>query len=247
MKLLYLIPGRMGNSKLGEEEMQRRCAILNQYAFPGTMVDVWDACDGPASIESLTEEYEAIPGTIRRAVEAEKAGYDGIILGCFADLGIDAIREMVNIPVAGPFETALGAALTTGYRFSIVTATSAMVSMLEEECSAKGIRDRRLASVRAVDVNILDFNEQAEQLKEKVLEQGKRCIQEDQADTLILGCISLAFAGVDRLLEEKLGVPCINPILTALKYCEGCVSMKLTHSKKAFPLPLKLQQEKENL
>lgn len=242
MKLLYLIPGVMGDSKLGEEEMQRRCAILNQFAFPGTEVDVWDAHSGPQSIESLTEEYESIPGTVRRAVEAEKAGYDGIILGCFADPGIDAIREMVQIPVAGPFETALGAALTTGYRFSIVTATSAMVPMLEEECSSKGIRDRRLASVRAVDMNILDFNDQAAQLQAKVLEQGRQCVEQDRADTLILGCISLAFAGVDRMLEEQLGVPCINPILTALKACEGWVSMKLHHSKKAFPAPLKLRQ-----
>mgnify|MGYP001117571384 CR=1 FL=1 len=73
MNLLYLIPGVMGDSKLGEEEMQRRCAILNQFAFPGTEVDVWDAHSGPQSIESLTEEYESIPGTVRRAVEAELA------------------------------------------------------------------------------------------------------------------------------------------------------------------------------
>lgn len=242
MKLLYLIPGQMGNSKLGKEEMDRRCSILNEHVFPGTTVDVWDAQTGPSSIESLTEEYESIPSTIQKAVEAEKKGYDGIILGCFADPGIDAIREMVSIPVTGPFEASLGAALTTGYRFSIITATSAMIPMLEEECCAKGIRERRLASVRAIDMNILDFQEQPDLLQNRVLEQARLCVEQDHADTLILGCISLAFAGVDRLLEQELKVPCVNPIFMALKNCEGYVSIGLHHSKRAFPLPLKLRE-----
>ena len=243
MKLLYLIPGVMGNSKLGKEEMERRCAILNQYAFPGTTVDVWDAEEGPASIESLTEEFEAIPGAVRQAVKAEQEGYDGILLGCYADPGIQAMREMLTIPVVGPFETSVAAALTTGYRFSIVTATGAMISMLEEEVSAKGILDRRLASVRAVDMNILDFGDEQEELYRRLLEQGRLCVEQDRADTLILGCISLAFAGADKMLEKELGVPCVNPILTALKTCEGYVATGLTHSKKAFQLPLKMRNQ----
>lgn len=239
IKLLYLVPGEMQ-----QEELFRRRDILRECVFEGTQLDAWDCPGGPPSIESLTEEYQSIPSTIERAVAAEKAGYDGILLGCYADPGIDALREMLTIPVAGPFESSVGAALTMGYRFSIVTATPEMVPMLEEMVRSKGVASHRLSSVRAIDMDILSFGQQPELLLQRVSEESKRCLTHDRADCVILGCISLAFSGADREISHQLGVPCINPITTALKMAESFVSMGLSHSKKAFPLPHKLRSQK---
>lgn len=237
MKLLYLVPGEMP-----QQELCRRRDILREFLFPGTQLDAWDCPGGPPSIESITEEYQSIPGTIARAVEAEQAGYDGILLGCYADPGIDALREMLTIPVAGPFESSAATALTLGHKFSIVTATPAMVPVLEAEVRMKGISAHRLASVRAIDLDILALGDDPELLLRRVLEQSRRCIEEDRADCIILGCVSLAFSGTDKLIAQELGVPCINPILTALKMAESQVSMGIAHSKKAFPLPHKLRR-----
>lgn len=242
MKLLYLIPGRMRDSALGAAEMERRRAILQSRAFPGTTVDVADTQNGPASIESICEEYESIPGTVERAVRAQEEGYDGIILGCYADPGIDALREMLTIPVAGPFESSCFTALTLGHRFSIVTVTPDMCPVLEDEFEQKGGAGRRLASVRAIDVDVLEIGNNPEMLREKTFAAVERCIREDGADTVALGCISLAFAGMDREIEERFGIPCVNPILTALKQCEGMVHTGLSHSKRAYALPRKLRK-----
>jgi allantoin racemase len=241
MKLLYLIPGAMHLSPLGEAELLRRRDILQAHAFPGTTVDVADTDDGPASIESLYEEYAAIPPMIARAIRAQDEGYDGIILGCYADPGIDALREMLTIPVAGPFESSCAAAITLGHRCTILTVTPDMCPVLEEEFEAKGFRARKLASVRALDFDILALGENRDRLMERLCEEARLAIESDRADTLILGCISLAFAGVDKQLEEKFGVPCVNPILTALKQCEATVSINLRHSKRAYALPRKLR------
>lgn len=237
MRLLYLVPGAMA-----PEELERRRAILCRRAFPGTTVDAAMTENGPVSIESLCEEYASIPPTVERAVRAEEEGYDGIILGCYADPGIDALREMLSIPIAGPFESSCAAALTMGYRTAILTVTPEMCPMLAEEFSAKGFAPRRLAGVRALDMDILELSAQPEQLRARVFAAAERAIRDDGADTLILGCITLAFSGMDTLLEERFGVPCLNPILTALKQCEGFVSMGLRHSKKAFATPRKLRR-----
>jgi len=241
MKLLYLVPGEMP-----QQELFRRRDILRGFAFPGTRLDAWDCPGGPPSIESITEEYQSIPGTIARAVQAQQAGYDGILLGCYADPGIDALREMLTIPVAGPFESSAATALTLGHRFSIVTATPEMAPVLAEEVRAKGIAAHRLASVRAIDLDILAFGGQPCLLQSRVLAVSRDCIGQDGADCIILGCISLAFSGVDRLVAQEVGVPCINPILTALKMAEGQVATGITHSKKAYPLPHKLRKRGEN-
>ena len=60
--------------------------------------------EGPASIESMYEEYLSIPATARRAVELEQEGWEALILGCYGDPGLDALRELVSIPVVGPGE-----------------------------------------------------------------------------------------------------------------------------------------------
>lgn len=243
MKLLYLIPGTMHETAEGCAEMERRRASLQAHAFCGTTVDVSDTENGPSSIESVFKEYVSIPATVERAVQAQKEGYDGIILGCYADPGIDALREMLEIPIAGPLESSCFAALTLGHRFSILTVTPEMCPVLEDEFAAKGGAPRRLASVRAIDLDVLDLLQNPKLLQERLLKAAEQAIQNDGADTLILGCITLAFSGMDRLLEETFGVPCINPILTALKQCEGNVSIGLGHSKKAFPTPRKLRRE----
>ena len=243
MNLLYLIPGRMHTSPLGAQEMERRRSILQSRAFPGTTVDVADTETGPESIESIWEEYASIPPTVERAVQAQREGYDGIILGCYADPGIDALREMLAIPVAGPFETSCFTAMTLGHRFAILTVTPDMCPVLEAEFASKGGADRKLAGVRAIDLDILALRDDPALLEERLFQAAEAAIREDRADTLVLGCISLAFSGMDTVLEERFGVPCVNPVLTALKRCEGDVSIGLRHSKRAFALPRKLRQE----
>lgn len=39
---------------------------------------------------------------VKESIRAEKEGYDAIVIYCFSDVGIDAIRENVRIPVIGP-------------------------------------------------------------------------------------------------------------------------------------------------
>ena len=80
MKLVYLIPGPMGRTPEGRAEVNRRGDLLKHYAAFGTQIDIDDVPSGPASIESMYEEYLSIPATVKRALELEQQGYDAIIL-----------------------------------------------------------------------------------------------------------------------------------------------------------------------
>ena len=75
---------------------------------------------------------------------------------------------------------------------------------------------------------------------EVVLDGGRRALAAG-ADTLVLGCMSMAFLGVAERLSEELGVPVVNPARTALKTAELLVGSGLTHSPRAFPTPRKLE------
>jgi proline-specific peptidase len=60
------------------------------------------------------------------------------------------------------------------------------------------------------------------------------------ADTIVLGCMSMAFLGVAEDLSAELAIPVVNPARTALKTAELLVGSGLTHSRRAFPTPPKL-------
>lgn len=243
MKILYLIPGPMGRTPEGRAEVQRRGNLLQQYAGPGTEIGIEDVPEGPASIESMYEEYLSIPATVRRAVELEQAGWDALILGCYGDPGLDALREVLSIPVIGPGEATALMAASLGYRFSIITITESVIAGTERQIRNVGVGEK-LASVRVVGIPVLQLHQDRQRTVEATIEAGHRAIQEDRADTLLLGCMSMGFLEIAEEVAPHLGVPVLNPGKVSLKFAEALVGAGLTHSKRAYMTPPKLAMGK---
>src|SRR5690625_2975555 len=98
VKIVYVVPGPMP-----VEEASRRENLLKQWAFSSTEVELWTVSQGPASIESMYEEYLSITETAKLMTKAENVGIDGAILGCAGDPGLDAYRELTKkMVVVGP-------------------------------------------------------------------------------------------------------------------------------------------------
>ena len=241
MKILYVIPGVLSKTVLGQGELERRQSILQDHAGEDTTVDVIDLDEGPESIESAYEEYLAIPETVSAVLHAEKEGYDGVILGCFGDPGLDAMREMVRIPVMGPGEASIHAASMLGRRFSIVTVTDSVVPSLEKMARVYGM-DKKLASVRTTQIPVLELAADFDRTMGVMMEESKKACEADGADVIILGCMSMAFMMVSDKMQERLGIPVINPAIVSLKFLEGLIHSRISHSKRAFPYPPKTKK-----
>ena len=76
-----------------------------------------------------------------------------------------------------------------------------------------------------------------EAMKQATIREGRKAIDEDGADVLVVGC-GLMAAIVDAL-QDELGVPVIHPYAASIKYAEMLVAMGLSHSKKAYMTPPK--------
>ena len=95
-----------------------------------------------------------------------------------------------------------------------------------------------LASVRGIGLSVMELAQQKPGALDKAAEAARVAVEQDGADVLVLGCMSMAFLpGVRRQLGKKVGVPVVNPVIAALKTAEACVAMGLAHSKKAWPVP----------
>lgn len=239
MRLVYVIPGPMSRGPLGAAELERRRAVLQRAAFPGTEVEVVDVATGPLSIESAYEEYLAVPATMETLRELEASGVDGAIVGCFGDPGVDAARELTRMPVVGPGEAAMLLAASLGHRFAVVTVLDSIVQPLRRLAWSVGVLDK-LAAVRSVGIPVLEIYQDLERTFDRMIEVGRRAVEADGADTLILGCMTMAFAGRHQELGEALDVPVVSPAHASVKFLEALVGAGLRHSKRAYPFPPKL-------
>lgn len=243
MRIVYLVPGPMGRTEKGRAEVDRRGRLLQQYAAPSTEAGIDDVQEGPASIESMYEEYLSIPTTCRRALELEQEGWDAIILGCYGDPGLDALRELLTIPVIGPGEATALMAASLGHRFSIITITDSVIASTERQIRNVGVGEK-LASVRVVGIPVLELHENRDRAIEATVIQGRKAIEQDRADTLIVGCMTMGFLEIAEAAGAELGVPFLNPARAALKFAEAIVGAGLTHSKRAYMTPPKLAMGK---
>lgn len=214
-----------------------RQEALQRFVSPGVTVEARRPENGPASIESMWEEYLLIPGQMELAVEVEREGFDAIVPGCFGDPGIDGMRELVTIPVIGPGATSMLVAANLGHRFGVVTVLESVIRPLENLATLTGVASK-LASVRQIGIPVLELNRDRDATFERLIEVSRQSIEQDRADVLVLGCGTLSFRAAE--LQEIIGVPVINPLQVALRTAEMLVACGLSHSKRSHPTPPKL-------
>ena len=237
MKIVYVAPFPMEKN-----ELVRRGELLKEWAAPGVEVDIIRVEKGPASIESMYEEYLSIPATANLIFRLEQQGYDAAVLGCAGDPGLEAMREITShMLVVGPGQASLLAAAMIGHRFSLLTILDSTINSGYELAHKAGVA-AKLASVRSINVSVLDLAKDKAATLNKIITVGREAIDRDGADVLILGCMSMGFLNVAEEVQATLKVPVINPSKLALKAAEALVGSGLRHSKKAFSSPPKLAQ-----
>jgi allantoin racemase len=216
------------------EHLRRELAPLKAAS---TELTVINPAHGPVSIESAYDEALAIPPTLELVKQAELDGYDAVVLACFSDPGLEAARELVTIPVVGIEEATLHVAAMLGYRFAILTTRCQRVPSKTEHVRLRGL-DGKLASVRPLEMSVLEMDAEPERTKARILEVAGAAVAEDGAEVIILGCAGLAGYAAD--VERALGVVVLDPSPIALKMAEMLASLGLKHSKRglyAYPPP----------
>ncbi len=240
MRILYQLTSPMEKTVLGPAEVARRREFLRARAAPGVEVEVWSLADGPPSIESAWEAALVVPELTQAVRRAEGEGFDAVIVGCFSDPGLDALRELVEIPVVGPGSSAVHLAAQLGTRFSVIAPLGGGEGRLAARLRALGLADK-FASVRGIGLSVLDLARDREAVLERVTEVARTAAREDGADVFVLGCMSMGFVGVADDVQKRLDLPVVNPVVAALKTAEMIVAMGLAHSKAAYPVPPKLE------
>jgi allantoin racemase len=142
--------------------------------------------------------------------------HDAVVLACFGDPGLDALREISPRPVIGMADASLRAASRLGRKFAIVTGGVRWVAMLEEFVAARGLSDR-LAGVRAVPQTGGAIAADPDAFVD-ALASACRAAADDGADVVILG--GAGMAGLAARVGKLVPVALVDCIEAAIREAE---------------------------
>jgi allantoin racemase len=216
MRILIINP----NSDPKMTEAIRKSAV----GFAGERFEV--VCEptpgAPRFIETYEDDVAAAPGMLQLVKDFEQE-VDAIVVACHGDPNIDAIKETTTKPVVGIGEASMKIATMLGHGFSVVTTAKRSIPPKEVQARKYHLQNL-LVSVRAPDSDASDCEN--EQL---FLDLARLAVEQDLAEVIVLGCAGLT--GMDKLIQEKLGVPTLDGVVCALIIAEGLVRYGVSTSK----------------
>lgn len=228
-KILVLLP-ILKNAALEQATRQE----LSRLDGPGLNLEVRSLEHGPASIESEFDDRLASPWVLEEVVKAEREGFNAVYVSCMGDIAINAARELVRIPVIGPYQACLAVAACLGDRTGVVTILKNVIPLFIRKAREYGFSEL-LAGVRSIEVPVLELEERRKEVVEALVEESKALVEKDGADSIILGCTGLV--GLAQAVQERLGVPVLDPTPVSVKLAELLLAAGVSHSPKAYMRP----------
>jgi allantoin racemase len=143
------------------------------------------------------------------AFAAFGAGHDVVLLACFGDPGLEALREVAGCPVISLIDASCAEAGAGGRRFSIVTGGERWGPMLQEMIAARGLA-RQLVSIRTVAPTGGQIASDPAGSAALLAQTCELCAAEDGAEAVILGGAGLI--GIAEMIRPglKVQVVCSN-------------------------------------
>jgi allantoin racemase len=212
MRILFINP--VGTDALDLDTAR----ILGESRRPDTQVDVISLPEGrPRHLEY--HAYEAsVVGDIVRTVYQCADRYEAFVIGCFYDVGLREAREVSGrAVVTAPCQAALAFASQLGNTFSILVGRRKWMPRMRENVRSYGY-GHAMASMRPLELGVSDFQADHQRTCDRLLTEGRRAVEEDGAEVLILGCT--AEYGFYGMVQQELGVPVIDAVLAPFKLAE---------------------------
>ena len=178
--------------------------------------------EGPIGIE-FELHVASVAEPLRRLILARDDA-DAFVIACYSDPGLYVCREATPKPVFGIQSCGIAMALSMGERYGVLALKRASIRRHLRYLRQLGMVER-LAGERPLDLTVAESAEGAHTL-DRLTEVGKALRDIDGADVLLLGCAGMARHRAP--LEERLGVPVIDPVQAGVAMAVSTLCMRHT-------------------
>jgi Asp/Glu/hydantoin racemase len=182
----------------------------------GPDIECLTLTEGPFGIESQ-RDGDSVIAPLARLVGARRDAA-AFVIACYSDPGLETCREVADVPVFGIQESGVLTALARADRIGILGLSAASELRHRRYMRRMGV-SARVEAERAVDLSV-DDSARGDGTLDRLTEVG-RALAADGAEALVLGCAGMA--AHRSPLEDRLGLPVIDPVQAAVAMALGTV------------------------
>ena len=187
---------------------------------------------------------------LQTVIDAEKEGFDGAVISCCADPGLQDAKKSVNIPVTGPFEALAHTAPALG-QVTIIAGRknggswSRLVHQYNMTPHLAAVREAhfahpdpelamRLFQEDESKLRSMVFEEMGRSAREDGVKQARLAKEEDGANAVFFACT--LWSGLLEPVARAVPITVLDPMITALKYIEGVAATRKYYGTSQYDL-----------
>lgn len=192
------------------------------HAQPGTEIIEATGEFGAAVIGTRTENAIAAHAALQAAV-SQPQPYDALVLAVSLDTALDALREVLDVPVVGLTEAALITATLVARRAALLTLGPRMVPLYAELIAHHGFANR-VSIVEALELSPQDFLSKPLDARRVLREHCDHLARQGAEAVVLSGAV---FAGHAEAIQPTVPVPLIEGTPAAVALAEMLVRWRL--------------------
>ncbi|MCY3674529.1 MAG: aspartate/glutamate racemase family protein [Paracoccaceae bacterium] len=220
MKILVVNPNT--TSKMTEKILES----ARKFAFPGTTISASNPIVGPESIQGYYDAAVCVPQIIE-LIKQEK-DFDAVVISCFDDTGLDAIRCITDKPVIGIGEAAAIYAGRLACSFAIITTLSRSVPGIESNIYKYGLGSI-CKKVVASGIPVLELEKMDPVALDRINVTIHQLIRNFDIEAIVLGCAGMV--DLANKLSREHNIPVIEGIGCGITLAQSMVKIGAKTSK----------------
>jgi allantoin racemase len=173
---------------------------------------------GPHTIEGPLDAALGVAGMLE-VIAAYPHRFDAVVVACFGDPGVDALRLLVHVPVIGIGAASFTQAAFISQRFAIVTPTVGTPERYAAVTAAMGLT-RQFVGTYQTPLCVADFESGDAAVLDTLLFHAEQAVK-DGAECLLFGCAGIADQIQD--IAERVGVWCIPSVAAGVSQAMACL------------------------
>jgi Asp/Glu/hydantoin racemase len=220
MRLLLIMNGSRARYAGGADQARHQTWL--PYCAAGTKLEIGYLPDKQERYEFGTAQAATKHSVLYpdRCVEAEREGYDAVIMHCCSDPGLEEARRRVSIPVIGPGEATLRAGAILGQRIGMTVPGRDSIAHHGEQVRGLGLADR-VIGLEPINRPIGTYAGQDPKAMTDALVAAAAKLVAKGADVICPSGLAFIPVRVDATeVSERIGVPVLDPALLAVRSAE---------------------------
>ena len=221
MTRLLLVNGNTSNTVT-----QKLLAEAERHAGANVQISAVTARFGADLVSNRASNVVA-GHAVLDAVAHHQDPYDAVLVAISLDTAVEALREVLSVPVVGMTEAACWQACLVSNRFGVVMPDRNTLPLYRERILNYGLRER-LAGLRAIEATVQTHHAAPADSEAALHAAIMDLVVNEGSEAVVLAGASMT--GLQRRLQPLIPVPLLDGIASGVILLEGLIRLNLPTS-----------------